>query len=179
MSLLCWSYQQYFSAPKWFLKGNQAAGIHFYLYLAIQMLNTNTEFLPLLKTMIIITLNSINNKGISAVFVPKSCHFSRKTSKSWLHLLHVHWAPQVVSLWTAPSAPLPPPWPAPETHVHVQREQIKSCVGASAVLFHNAAVVVFIVDGQRLTKGQEEPKPPALAAHRGERWQASHRIIIG
>lgn len=38
---------------------------------------------------------------------------------------------------------------------------------AAAVLFHNVALVVFIVGGQRLTKGQEESKPPALAARGG------------
>lgn len=50
-----------------------------------------------------------------------------------------------------------------------QHEQIQSCVGSrpeplfSTELFLIAAVVVCIVGGPRLTKGQDNSEPPALA----------------
>lgn len=55
-----------------------------------------------------------------------------------------------------------------------------------AELFHNAAVVVRIVGGPRLTKGQDSSAPLALAAwgwrgggRGGGVGKWSHRIIIG
>lgn len=51
----------------------------------------------------------------------------------------------------------------------VQHGQIQNACSqvellSSTELFHIAAVVVCIVGGQRLTKGQDKSKPPALAA---------------